>query len=491
MPRTRLIRFVLPAILAGALIWAPSAAAAPAPPMTVTVVSNGGATGNYFQIGAHPGQTAAAGALQIRNQTDHSITVHLDPVDGQTASTLGSAYGLRGTKATGPATWLSIGERTVQLGAHGATTVPVSVQPPSSADPGDYLAGIGVQSTEPAEQQDKGNLAISSVQRYAVGVEMMLPGPRHPLIRMTGVKLTREPAGVTFSILARNGGNVILKNVVGSATVSDGSKKVFTRKLGPGTFVTGTSIAYPLLDTTLTPQEGQKFRVQAVLHYPGGTARLDKVVTFGETAAKRQQEYGGPKVSGGGGGGGSKLWLILLAAALVVAVLAALRYRERFRIGRRSVRPALEQAIAHARATGEPLSVILVGADGSSQLASSVRSCLRPRDGIFRANGSGLLVIAPDTTPQAGEVLADEIKRHLSRAGNGGPAVIPITSAAQSTPEELLEAASAAAAPAYPAAAPGNGAAHGSNGGTATSEVSQGGTEAPTVPSHDGTQYHG
>jgi hypothetical protein len=487
MRRFSFIAWIVPAILAGGLVCAPGAAAAPPPPMTVNVEPASGAIGSYFEVSGQPGQTSRAGNLKLTNQSGKRITVVLDPVRGLTASTLGSAYALHGTKAKGSAAWVVLGRRRVSLGPHGVTRIPVSVQVPGGAKPGDYLAGISVEAAKSASQTRlKGNLAISQVQRYAVGLVTSLPGPRHPLIKLTGVDLKREPAGVTFSILGRNEGNVILKNVNGKATISSGDKLVSNRKLGPGTFVTGTSIAYPLLVPSLHPEQGTTFRVQASLRYRGGVARIDRVVQFSAIDAKRQQAYGGPKADGGG----NKLLLILLiAAALVGGGLAAREVRRR-RLGRRAARPALAQAIAHSRASGEPLSVILVlGEEGqpSPKLAPAVRSCLRGCDQLLRPNGTGLMVIAPDTTPQAGEMLAAEIKRRLAREGSGASAVIPVTSAAEVSAEELLEAAGAAA-PVETGSQPAtNGAAVGRETGSAGKAVNDGGTEAPAAGSYDGS----
>ncbi len=468
--------------------------------MTVNVQSASGATGNYFKVPAHPGGQTKAGTLTLTNQTDKKITVKLDPVSGMTASTLGSAYALPGTKARGAAKWLLLGSRRVILGPHARSRVPVSVQIPGGTSSGDYLAGISVEAVGSANQTKlKGNLAISQVQRYAVGVDVALPGPRHPLIRLTGVDLTREPAGVTFTVKGRNAGNVILQNVQGAATVSEGDDVVARRKMGPGTFVTDTSIAYPLLIPELRPEEGSSFKVEAFLKYRGGTARIDKTVTFGAVDAERQQEYGGPQAPSSGDGG-SKLPLILLVLVIIAGCLAALEVRRRRRGGgSRAVRPALDGAITHARAAGEPLSVILIGGDGegSGQLAAALRPSLRRSDQVLRPNDQSLLVIAPDTTPEAGEVLAAEIKRHLSRGGNGSPMVVPVTSAAESNADELLDAAAAIV---IPASAPSNGGT--GNGGTgngagheqasqSSTETWAGGTEAPAIGGDERSQHPG
>lgn len=481
---------VAPVIVAGALACAGPAAAQSAPPMTVTLSQPSGETGNYFELSVGPGQTKSAGSLRLQNQTERPITVMLDPVRGLTASTLGSAYGLRGSKARGAAGWISLGTRRLDLPPRGRARVPVTVSVPSGAGPGEYLAGISVQAGGSDQVRLEGNVAISQVQRYAVGLVANLPGPRNPGIKLTDVDLVREPAGVTFKVHGRNTGNVILQNVRGEATISDGDDVVAEQKMGPGTFVTDTSIAYPILVPSLSPEQGTAYRVQAFLRYPGGIARIDRVVRFGEIDAKRQQAYGGPAVSDGGGIDGKLL--IGGIAALLAAILAALVWRRR-RSGDGALRRELPREIAYARESGEPLSVILVPADGGRrprELASSVSESLRPRDRLFRTRNSGLMVISPDTTPEQGEVLAADIRRQLARGGNGA-AVIPVTSAAESSAEELLEAAAAASgeegARGEGNGGPGNGvgdvrgAEH-----AARSEVKQGGKEAPVVGGRGG-----
>jgi hypothetical protein len=488
---------MIAAILAGALAWAPSAGAAPGPPVSVKVVPASGTTGNYFQVSAQPGQLAPAGTLKLRNLSEQPLTVLLDPVRGLTASTLGSAYGLRGSKASGPASWVVLGQRRIVLAAHAGTRVPVSVRMGAGVRPGDYLAGIGVQSGGAGNVQVHGNVAISSIQRYAVGVEITVPGARHPHIQLFGAKLDRKPAGVTFSILGRNDGNVILQNVKGKATISTGGHVVTQRPIGPGTFVTGTSIAYPILVPSLQPTVGTAYRVRAFLRYPGGTAQLNKVVRFGQIDAERQQAYGGPAVNNGGGG--NHLLLILLIAAVAGCLAALELQRRRRRSGSGSGIGALQRAlsgqIANARASGEPLSVTLIPANGRNprELAAGIHGCLRPRDKVFRLSRSGVMVVSPDTTPEAGQLLAAEIRRQLSRGRANGAAVVAVTNAAEYSAEDLLQAATAGADRGTARSQVDNGGGHADNGGgqagtdnKAQSRDAGSGTEAPGLGSHVG-----
>jgi hypothetical protein len=304
--------------IAVAFAIVPRAVAAPPPPMIVEVHPASGGVVSYLTLSARPGRKTTAGTLELRNRLDRKVTVALDRVDSLTASTLGSAYRVRGSAIHGPTRWIRLSARRVRLAPHGKTKVDVSVLPPAGARPGDYLSGIGVQALGRRNlTKAAGNLAISSIQRYAVGVVVRLPGPRHPLIRFTGARVTRQPAGVTFFTSARNRGNVILQNVRGWETVTQGKRLVARNAIGPGTFVTRTSIAYPLLVAGEHPRAGTVYRVRALLRYRGGVARLDTRVRFGRLSAQQQARFG-DAISHSGAG----FLTVLLAAIAGVAVVA-------------------------------------------------------------------------------------------------------------------------------------------------------------------------
>jgi hypothetical protein len=275
-----------------ALLSVARAAAAPPPPMVVEVHLASGGIASYFDLAARPGRAKVAGTLELRNRQDRTVRVALDRVDGLTASNLGSAYRPRRSKIHGPTGWVRLSSKRVTLGPHGKASVTVTVVPPARARPGEYLSGIGVQALGKVQTQTNGNLAIASVQRYAIGIVVRLPGPRHPLIRFMGARVSREPAGVTFFTSARNRGNAILENVRGQVTITQGKRLVARTPVGPGTFVTRTSISFPLLVPNERPKEGTVYRVRAFLRYRGGIARLDTNVRFGHRSAQQQAEFG-------------------------------------------------------------------------------------------------------------------------------------------------------------------------------------------------------
>jgi hypothetical protein len=413
--------------------------------MVVAVHPVSGAIGSYFQLNAGAGRSARAGTLELRNLGGTRLTVLLDPVDAVTASTLGSAYAVRGLAIHRPARWTALARRSVVLTPHGTSFVEVGVRVPARARAGDYLSGISVQAAAGARQTKlRGNVSISSIQRYAVGVLVRLPGPRFPLLQLTGASIDRQPAGVAFSLFGRNPGNVILQNVAGTVRITQGKRAVAQMPLGPGTFVTGTSIAYPIPVPREHPREGTVYRVRAVLRYAGRTARLDRLVRFGHLSALRQEAFGGPKARASGGGPSAPLLAGIGGALVAVAAGTGLGWR-RLRVGPRSPRGGIERALVAARTRAEPLSLIVISATGvpARKLRTAVRSRLRRSDRLYPMTDGELLVVASDTAPAAADVLAGELQRAVERApGASGAAVTRVLSAEDGTSAaDLLERA--------------------------------------------------
>jgi hypothetical protein len=401
-----------------AAAFAPCAAAAttpaPGPAITVAVHSASGVPGGYFILTGKPGATANAGTLEIDNRRDKRVVVRLDPVGSLTASTLGSAYTTAGSALSRPAAWTRLQTRQVVLGPHGHVKVPVTTAVPAGTAAGDYLSGISVQALgQERTTRVRGNIAVSSVQRYAVGMLVGVQGPRHSLIQITSARIAREPAGLTFYLHARNAGNVILKNVRGWVLITRGRRTVARRAIGPGTFVTATTIDYPVLVPREQPREGAFYRVRALMRYRGGVARFDNKVTFGHKAAQTQQDFGGPPVSDGRTG--IPVWLVVLSFgfAFGLAALGLLLFVRRRRTrGPIVALRALEAAIAEA--DGEPLSLVRIvdvyNWKPARKLAGAARSRLRPSDALYRLSKYELLVILPGTHADAAEILYADLR---------------------------------------------------------------------------------
>jgi hypothetical protein len=403
---------VIAAAIAAA--FAPCAAAAPTPAITVAVHSASGAPNSYFVLSGRPGGAARAGTLEIDNRRSKRVVVRIDPVGALTASTLGSAYTTPGSAISKQAAWMRLPTRRVVIGPRRQVTVPVSISVPPGTAPGDYLSGVSVEALGQRNQtRVRGNIAVSSVQRYAVGLLVDLPGPRRPLIQITSARIAREPAGLAFYLHARNAGNAILKDVRGWVLITRGRRVVARTKIGPGTFVTGTSIDYPVLVPREQPREGASYRVRALMRYHGGIARFDNQVSFGHRAAQAQQDFGGRPLSDGRSG--IPVWLVVVAFGVtaLVGLLALLLFLRRRRTsGPLVALRALEAALAAAE--GEPLSLVRIvdiyDWTPARKLAGAVRSRLRPADALYRLSKYELLVILPGTHADAAEILYADVR---------------------------------------------------------------------------------
>ena len=412
-------RVLAAVVLAGGLCALAPAQAAATPSLIVIPKPASGSALSYFKLSLRGGHLVQAGTIGLRNPTGRALRVALDPVAGKTIDTLGSTYGLAGSRAPGPATWLKVNQRRVTVAPGEMAVVGVSILAPRTAQPGDYLAGIAVEQLGQAQTSARRGVSVASVVRYAIGVETTLPGPRHPLIRFTGARLERQPAGLAFLLDARNPGNVILQNVAGRALITRGSRVVTRVPLGPGTFVTATSIAYPILTPRERPRQGTVYRVRAYLRYAGGIATLDTLVRFGRAAALRQQLYGGPKASASSGLPG---WLVAVLSVLggaLLSLVAAFLVRRR-RAGARSPIRTIDVALRAAQQSGEPLSLISVwlAANGAEprKLAPVLHSRLRHSDRLCRLDAQRFVVVAPGTNLQTAEALAADLRRHLERS---------------------------------------------------------------------------
>jgi hypothetical protein len=391
----------------------------------VKVRQASGLVSPYFRLQSRPGLGTKAGSLLLLNPTGRTVIVRVDPVSGLTTDTLGSAYALRGGATHGPAAWLKLSPRRVTIGPHSRAQIHVSLTAPASTTPGDYLSGIAVEAlgqdspvARPTGRKPgvPSGISLGETYRYAIGVELSLPGPRHPSVELTGARVSRDPAGVVFRIGARNNGNVILKNVTGQVVVTRNGRLVARSSIAPGTFVTNTSIQFPVPAHHQQPQAGTAYRVQASISYAGGTAHVDRTVTFDDAAAKVQQSYGGPRVASHH----KVTWLYIAApAALALIFLLGFVWRNFRRPPRRAAALAfLQRELAVATPGVRQLSVIHLEVPNPSRasrrrIVHALRHALRRSDFVYDLDRDGLLIALPHTGPATAGELAAEIREVL------------------------------------------------------------------------------
>jgi hypothetical protein len=300
----------------------------------------------------------------------------------------------------------------------------------------------------------RSTVEIASLVRYAVGVEVRTPGPRHPAITLSDVTLQRQPRGLAFLVRASNTGNVILKNVTGHVLVTQAGRRLVSTPIGPGTFVTATSIQLAALSLSQQVAQGTVFHVHATVGYGQRTATLDRDVTFGSREAQLQQEFGGRKVAASGGTPWAAIGGAVAAALATIAafVLLVLRRRRREERAPAHALTALEAAIGDPRRAGAPVSIISVYWKEPDQAARAdteavIRRRLRPADTLALGDDGALVVIASDTGATSAAGFAEDLRSALARELPSIAAALDVGTATAGeshvTAAELLAAAQA------------------------------------------------
>jgi hypothetical protein len=436
----------VPLVLALLFLAAPAAAATASttgPAVIVKVHQASGLISPYFQLSGSPGTVVRAGSLELVNPTSSRVSVRLDPVDAITTSTLGSAYSLANAGRHGPTTWLLVSRRNVVLRPHGSGRVSVALAVPRAAGPGDYLTGVSVEALGQSQTTNvTRGLAIGEIDRYAIGVEVRLPGARHPAVQLTGATVAREPRGLAFLIAASNTGNVILKDVHGWVRITDGRRVVATATVQPGTFVSNTTISYPLLASHEQPAPGAAYRVRAALYYAGSVAHLDTTVRFSHAAAVTQQNYGGRKLPQS-----TPPWrsiaLVLVGLATLAGALLVLR-RRRGSLSRAAGIKLLERLLASTDELPVSIAVITAERTAKSRIARALRPRLRSTDRVCELSAEELLLICPLTRRAVARALRQDLYQHFARRRDLADLPIDIelaTTGKPTTATKLLERA--------------------------------------------------
>ena len=251
-------------------------------------------------------------------------TVLLRPVDVTTAATGGLAYGERPPRGVGR--WIELSRTRVVVPAGGSVDVPFRVHIPIHPGTGQRFAGIvGIDrahlaaARRPPRPRRGRPIALRFLPRFAVAVEVRLPGApvRRLEVRRLNVKVT--PSGAYLQIRLANTGNQLIPSSSGSATLSQGGEELTTDAVDLSQFVPGTEIAYlvrfpgrPARDTYDVRGSLRPERAPPV--------SLNGQVTFGEGNARQFKRQTGREARGGDG---TPTWAI---AALIFAIAMAVTF---------------------------------------------------------------------------------------------------------------------------------------------------------------------
>ncbi|MHB8512314.1 MAG: hypothetical protein ACYDCC_09035 [Actinomycetota bacterium] len=205
-------------------------------------------TNDWFHFNLVPGESSDSIAL-LENKTDQSQPVTIYAVDAIITPQGGFALAARDAKATGVGAWTKTGFTQIVLPPRSVTRLPVHVEVPRSAEPGDYAGGIileqGNHDTTSANIGKGFAVQLNIVERVGVRTFIHVAGVATSKLQLGAPTWKKTSKGIEFKLPVSNTGNVRL---VPSATVKISGWNVRNATLP----MTAPEMLLPGSDGTLT-----------------------------------------------------------------------------------------------------------------------------------------------------------------------------------------------------------------------------------------------
>jgi len=326
--RTRIAAVMMTAafVASGLAAGSTSASAGPKGTEVVTAEAAPGSQlaprDGYYLLHAHPGQ-AVTQTVHLTNNNLDAVDVRVAGLDGFTSAATGTTFTAPSKTATRAGTWIVVSTTELRMQPAEQRDVNFTVHVPPNAQPGQYLAGIGMwiplaTTATTAPGGNHAGFAITLQGERVIAVEVVIPGPTSAKLEISGVRPVVASGGVGLQIAIANAGNA-LTHGSGVVTVQD------TRLDFPftiNTFVSHTAIGYQVPWTkTVVPGDHQ---VSVRLRYDGrvttwnGTVSVTGAVKSGLEKALRDSRVGVPAHSA------SSNSALLVAVAVALALACAI-----------------------------------------------------------------------------------------------------------------------------------------------------------------------
>jgi hypothetical protein len=325
------LRFTTAVCTLIAALALPSAAAAFAPPFSLSVT---GSRAPYFVLSGQPGETlnSSVSVLNAGNVTDGVTLYAADATTGQTS---GAVYGTAHTARTDIGAWINLSAHHLELAPGQTVSVPFQVVIPSHVRPGQHLGGIAAQPDQPGKtftnHTGKATFHIQVQTISVIAVQVNLPGPLTQRLVITGVHDGAARDRQLLMVGIANTGTALTKGS-GSVTVMDGQGRRFHVPFTLDTFVPQTQIEYPLEVTGKALPAGS---YSAIVHVASPDLRQTRVIPL-TVSQKSLQEAFGSKYTAPPPISGTSLVPIIIAgvALLLVGFTVGALARARRPVGR-------------------------------------------------------------------------------------------------------------------------------------------------------------
>jgi Bacterial protein of unknown function (DUF916) len=267
----------------------------------------------YFVIDTAPGKHVHQSVL-LRNDSERALELRLAAVDAATGTYGGASYALPDGTPHLTGSWISLEDRSVELGPGQATTVGFALDVPEDAAGGQHLAGLAVWSpSDRSGDAKEGGSSIRVQTRSIVAVEVDLPGSSQPHLTISGIEPLVRADGLYLGIHVANDGHGLTTGEGTAEVTGDG----FVSSFSVDTFVPQTDITYPV-KWRKSAADGDYDAAVKIRYDDGRVATWQGTFTIGSEVQEGLAERGIDS------GGGWPLPIVVALAAgplLLVAVL--------------------------------------------------------------------------------------------------------------------------------------------------------------------------
>jgi hypothetical protein len=144
----------------------------------------------YFVLEGRPGSTLRDD-LALTNDTDKNLTFDLFGADAYNTPRDGQ-FALRGygTAMTDVGSWVKTAFPSISVPAHTATVVPVTIDIPENATPGDHVGGVSARDTQPEGKQQQGDVVVDIMKIVSARLYLHVDGNAVGGLTVTGLRLS-------------------------------------------------------------------------------------------------------------------------------------------------------------------------------------------------------------------------------------------------------------------------------------------------------------
>lgn len=197
-----------------------------------------GADGDYFTLEADAGTTHEL-TVVLGNADDEPLELLTYVNDAVPMTNGGFAVADPEVPATGPATWIDYPSEIYAFAPTEGVERTFTVTIPDDAEPGQYIAGISLQTAEPLEVE--GSSLFNQIIRKTIAVFIIVPGEQSPAFDLGEPDVVPGARRAQIMIPVNNTGNVLVKPRGELTLRNDAGETVLTAPIAMGSVYAGTT----------------------------------------------------------------------------------------------------------------------------------------------------------------------------------------------------------------------------------------------------------